>query len=54
MPLSLPRRKFLTYLGFGTIGWQLASCASRPTSASQIVTPESKIITPDLIAKASG
>jgi thiol-disulfide isomerase/thioredoxin len=52
MPLSLPRRKFLTYLGFGTIGWQLASCASRPTSASQIVTPESKIITPDLIAKS--
>jgi thiol-disulfide isomerase/thioredoxin len=52
MPLSLPRRKFLTYLGFGTLGWQLASCASRPTSATQIVTPESKIITPDLIAKS--
>ena len=38
MPLSLPRRRFLTYLGLGTIGWQLASCMSRP-SASQIVTP---------------
>ncbi len=51
MPLSLPRRKFLTYLGFGTLGWQLASCASRP-SASKIVTPESKIITPETIARS--
>jgi thiol-disulfide isomerase/thioredoxin len=51
MPLSLPRRKFLTYLGLGTLGWQLASCASRP-SASQIVTPETKIITPETIARS--
>jgi thiol-disulfide isomerase/thioredoxin len=43
MPLSLPRRKFLTYLGLGTIGFQVASCASRP-SASQIVMPETKTI----------
>ena len=39
MPLSLPRRKFLTYLGLGTLGFQLASCASRSTSASSIITP---------------
>jgi thiol-disulfide isomerase/thioredoxin len=51
MPLSLPRRKFLTYLGLGTLGWQLASCASSP-SASQIVTPEPKIITPETIARS--
>ena len=38
MPLSLPRRKFLTYLGLGTLGWQAASFASRP-STSPIVTP---------------
>jgi thiol-disulfide isomerase/thioredoxin len=52
MSLSLPRRKFLTYLGFGTLGWQLASCAKNSSSASQLVTPESKIITPDLIARS--
>jgi thiol-disulfide isomerase/thioredoxin len=51
MPLSLPRRKFLTYLGFGTLGWQLASCASRP-SASSIVIPETKIIKPETIARS--
>jgi thiol-disulfide isomerase/thioredoxin len=51
MPLSLPRRKFLTYLGLGTLGWQAASFASRP-STSQIVTPESKIITPEAIARS--
>jgi thiol-disulfide isomerase/thioredoxin len=38
MPLSLQRRKFLAYLGLGTLGWQAASCASRP-SASKIVAP---------------
>jgi thiol-disulfide isomerase/thioredoxin len=43
MPLSLPRRKFLTYLGLGTLGWQAASFASRP-STSPIVTPEPRII----------
>jgi thiol-disulfide isomerase/thioredoxin len=37
MPLSLHRRKFLAYLGLGTLGWQSASCA-RP-SASKIVAP---------------
>jgi thiol-disulfide isomerase/thioredoxin len=52
MPLSLPRRKFLTYLGFGTLGWQLASCEKNSPSASQIGTPESKIIAPDLIARS--
>jgi thiol-disulfide isomerase/thioredoxin len=52
MPLSLPRRKFLTYLGFATLGWQWASCANRPL-ASQIFTPESKIITPETIATAA-
>jgi thiol-disulfide isomerase/thioredoxin len=34
MALLLPRRKFLTYLGLGTLGWQVASCANRPSSAS--------------------
>ncbi len=51
MPLSLPRRKFLTYLGLGTLGWQLASCNSRP-SASTIIIPEAKIITPETIARS--
>jgi thiol-disulfide isomerase/thioredoxin len=51
MPLSLPRRKFLTYLGLGTIGWQVASCTSRP-SASSVVIPETKIITPATIARS--
>ncbi|WP_373544359.1 redoxin domain-containing protein [Chamaesiphon sp.] len=52
MPLSLPRRKFLTYLGLGTLGWQTASFASRP-SASPIIAPESKIITPETIATSA-
>jgi thiol-disulfide isomerase/thioredoxin len=43
MPLSLPRRKFLTYLGLGTLGWQISSCTTRP-SVSQIITPETKTI----------
>jgi thiol-disulfide isomerase/thioredoxin len=43
MSLPLPRRKFLTYLGLGTLGWQLASCVSRP-SASQIVIPVTETI----------
>jgi thiol-disulfide isomerase/thioredoxin len=51
MPLSLARRKFLTYLGFGTLGWQLASCASRP-SASSIVIPETKTIATETIARS--
>ena len=51
MPSSLQRRKFLTYLGLGTLGWQAASFASRP-STSPIVTPESKIITPESIARS--
>ncbi len=51
MPLSLPRRKFLTYLGLGTFGWQAVSCASRP-STSAIVAPESKMITPNSIARS--
>jgi thiol-disulfide isomerase/thioredoxin len=50
MPLSLPRRKFLTYLGLGTLGGQVASCTSRP-SASSIVTPEAKIITSETLAE---
>jgi thiol-disulfide isomerase/thioredoxin len=40
MPSSLQRRKFLTYLGLGTLGWQAASWANRP-SISPIITPES-------------
>jgi thiol-disulfide isomerase/thioredoxin len=59
MPLSLPRRKFLTYLGLGTLGWQAASLASRPSMSSlaqplprSIVTPESKITTPENIARS--
>jgi thiol-disulfide isomerase/thioredoxin len=59
MPLSLPRRKFLTYLGLGTLGWQAASFASRPSTSPlaqplpwRIVTPESKIITPESIARS--
>jgi thiol-disulfide isomerase/thioredoxin len=51
MPLSIQRRKFLAYLGLGTLGWQVASCASRP-SASSILTPEFKIITPESIARS--
>jgi thiol-disulfide isomerase/thioredoxin len=59
MRLSLPRRKFLTYLGLGALGWQVASCTSRPSASSleqplpsRIVTPESKIITPEKIARS--
>lgn len=44
MPLLLPRRKFLTYLGLGTLGFQLASCASRSLSASSIITNKTKQI----------
>jgi thiol-disulfide isomerase/thioredoxin len=51
MPVSLHRRKFLTYLGLGTLGWQAASWASRP-SASPIFTPDSKIISPESIARS--
>jgi thiol-disulfide isomerase/thioredoxin len=51
MPPSLQRRKFLTYLGLGTLGWQAASFASRPSTAP-IVTPESQIITPETIARS--
>jgi hypothetical protein len=52
MPLALPRRKFLTYLGLGTLGWQAASCASR-SSASRIIAPEFKTIVPETIATAT-
>jgi thiol-disulfide isomerase/thioredoxin len=51
MHLSLPRRKFLTYLGLGTLGWQAASMASRP-SASSNFTSESKPIDPGAIARS--
>jgi thiol-disulfide isomerase/thioredoxin len=51
MSLPLQRRKFLTYLGLGTLGWQAASFASRP-SESSIIAPESKIITPETIARS--
>ena len=51
MSSPLQRRKFLTYLGLGTLGWQAASWAIRP-STSPIVTPESKIITPESIARS--
>jgi thiol-disulfide isomerase/thioredoxin len=51
MPLLLPRRKFLTYLGLGTLGWQAASFASRP-STSSIIATESKIITPETISRS--
>jgi thiol-disulfide isomerase/thioredoxin len=51
MSLPLQRRKFLTYLGLGTLGWQAASWASRP-SVSPIIVPEAKIITPETIARS--
>jgi thiol-disulfide isomerase/thioredoxin len=51
MSLPLQRRKFLTYLGLGTIGWQAASWASRP-SVSPIIAPASRIITPETIARS--
>jgi thiol-disulfide isomerase/thioredoxin len=51
MSSHLQRRKFLTYLGLGTLGWQAASWASRP-SVSPIIAPESKIITPETIARS--
>jgi thiol-disulfide isomerase/thioredoxin len=34
MPLSLPRRKFITYLGLGALGWQAASCTNHQTVSS--------------------
>jgi thiol-disulfide isomerase/thioredoxin len=51
MSLPLQRRKFLTYLGLGTLGWQAASWASRP-SVSPIIVPEAKIITPETITRS--
>jgi thiol-disulfide isomerase/thioredoxin len=51
MPSPLQRRKFLTYLGLGTLGWQAASWANRPFSAP-IVAPESQLIIPETIAKS--
>jgi thiol-disulfide isomerase/thioredoxin len=33
MPLSLPRRKFITYMGLGALGWQAASCTNRQTAS---------------------
>ncbi len=54
MPLSLPRRRLLTYLGLGTLGWHVASCASRSSSASSIITTEPKqIVTPGEIATSA-
>jgi thiol-disulfide isomerase/thioredoxin len=53
MPLSLPRRKFLTYLGLGTLGWQAASWASRP-SASPIITPETIARSPNQLPEFQG
>jgi thiol-disulfide isomerase/thioredoxin len=54
MPLSLPRRKFLTYLGLGTLSFQVASCVNRPSSASSVITTEPKqIITPESVATAA-
>ncbi len=50
MPSSWQRRKFLTYLSLGTLGWQAASWANR-LSISPIITPESKIITPESLAE---
>ncbi|WP_373546303.1 hypothetical protein [Chamaesiphon sp.] len=38
-------------MGLGTLGWQAASFASRP-STSPIVTPEPTIITPESIARS--
>jgi thiol-disulfide isomerase/thioredoxin len=51
MPLSIQRRKFLAYLGLGTLGWQAANLANRP-SISSILPPESKIIIPEKIARS--
>jgi thiol-disulfide isomerase/thioredoxin len=53
MPSSLQRRKFLTYLGLGTLGWQAASFASRP-STSPIVTPESIARSPNQLPEFQG
>jgi thiol-disulfide isomerase/thioredoxin len=51
MRLSLPRRKFLTYLGVGTLSFQISSCMNRPSSATSMITTEPKqIITPGDIA----
>jgi thiol-disulfide isomerase/thioredoxin len=33
MLLSLPRRKFITYLGLGALGWQAASCTNRQAAS---------------------
>jgi thiol-disulfide isomerase/thioredoxin len=53
MPSFLQRRKFLTYLGLGTLGWQAASFASRP-STSPIVTPESIARSPNQLPEFQG
>jgi thiol-disulfide isomerase/thioredoxin len=54
MPLSLPRRKFLTYLGLGTLGWQAAGYANRALSGSSIVATQPKqIVTPKNIATSA-
>ncbi len=51
MPLSLPRRKFLTYLGLGTLGWQAASFTNRP-SACSMDTSAARMIAPEIIARS--
>ena len=53
MPSSLQRRKFLTYLGLGTLGWQAASWASRP-SASPIIAPETIARSPNQLPEFQG
>lgn len=54
MAVLLPRRKFLTYLGLGTLGWQAASCTNRPSSASAPIATEPKqIVTPEDIATSA-
>jgi thiol-disulfide isomerase/thioredoxin len=53
MPSSLwQRRKFLAYLGLGTIGWQ-AVLASRP-SASRIITPKTIARSPNQLPEFQG
>jgi thiol-disulfide isomerase/thioredoxin len=53
MPSSLwQRRKFLAYLGLGTIGWQ-AALASRP-SASRIITPATIARSPNQLPEFQG
>ena len=54
MPVSLwQRRKFLAYLGLGTIGWQATTLATNP-SAPKILTPQTIAKSPNQLPEFQG